>query len=141
MRDAFSRTRSDHARELAEDYVELIHQLAKASPASAPAGRVRTVDLERALGVSQPTVTKTLRRLEREGLVIVAPREGVSLTPQGDALAAQSRARHTLVVEFLRSLGVAQEQAELDAEGMEHHVSTETLIAMRQHLASQTILR
>ena len=134
MRDAFLRTRSDHARELAEDYVELIHQLGQRPAESDAPLRVRTVHLERALGVSQPTVTKTLRRLAREGLVVVTPREGVELTEQGRDLAAQSRDRHALVVAFLQSLGVSQAQAEIDAEGMEHHASPETLAAMRRVL-------
>jgi len=52
----------------------------------------------------------------------------------GRALAEQSRSRHALVLEFLRTLGVPEESARLDAEGIEHHVSNDTLEAMRRFL-------
>lgn len=54
------------------------------------------------------------------------------LTEAGAEMAAQSRARHEVVVRFLRMLGVSDETAELDAEGLEHHLSEETLDAMRE---------
>jgi DtxR family manganese transport transcriptional regulator len=43
--------------------------------------------------------------------------------------------RHETVLKFLLSLGVSPETAEIDAEGIEHHVSAETLQAMSQHIA------
>ena len=44
-------------------------------------------------------------------------------------MAAQSRYRHEIVVGFLRAIGVSEETAQADAEGIEHHVSNETLAA------------
>lgn len=115
---------------MAEDYVELIFRL----EGDAPEG-VRTVDLVEALAVSQPTVTKTLERLQRDGLVEVEPRRRVMLTSKGRELAQASLERHELIVSFLEQLGVSPAQAELDAEGIEHHVSEETLAAMRRFLS------
>lgn len=125
----FERTRTDHSRETAEDYVELILRLEP----SVDEG-VRNVDLVNALGVAQPTVTKAVDRLQAEGLVTVEPRRRILLTQEGRQLAVASLARHQSVVDFLVYVGVPIGQAELDAEGIEHHVSEITLTAMRAFL-------
>lgn len=124
----FSKMRRDHKGETAEDYVELIAQLTLQS------GEARTVELAKRLGVSHVTVTKTIRRLVREGLVRTEPYRSIFLTDLGRQLAQRTSDRHELVVSFLRKLGVASADAELDAEGIEHHVSDTTLAAMRRFL-------
>jgi DtxR family manganese transport transcriptional regulator len=131
----FQRTREDHSRETAEDYVELIDTLIREQ------GEARAVDLAERLGISQVTVSKTVRRLAREGLVSAQPYRSIFLTPAGEAMARASRERHALVQEFLRALGVSPKTAENDAEGIEHHVSEETLEGMRRFLAAQSSLR
>ncbi len=139
----FSRTRADHAREQAEDYVELVFRLGEGRLGGEVPGAcecetavgARTVDLARELGVAQPTVTKTLLRLEGEGLVCIHPRQFVHLTRAGRDMAVASLERHRLVVDFLVSIGVPRGQAEIDAEGIEHHVSEATLGAMRRAIA------
>jgi DtxR family manganese transport transcriptional regulator len=120
----FQRTREDHSRENAEDYVELIETLIQET------GEARAVDLADRLGVSQVTVAKTVQRLQREGLVTSQPYRSIFLTDQGRSLAQASRERHEVVKRFLIAIGISEETAELDAEGIEHHVSSETLDAM-----------
>lgn len=122
----FARTRQDHSRENAEDYVELIDALIRET------GEARAVDLAERLGVTHVTVSKTIQRLQREGLVTSQPYRSIFLTDEGQKIAQASRARHVLVLEFLRALGVSDETAEVDAEGIEHHVSKETLEAMKR---------
>lgn len=124
----FGRVRADHAAELAEDYVELIAQLIEET------GEARTVDIARRLGVSHVTVTKTLARLRREGLVHSEPYRSIFLTPAGRKLAARAAARHALLVQFLRTLGVNRSDAEADAEGIEHHLSDATIRAIKRFL-------
>jgi len=121
-----SKTRRDHSLEIAEDYVELIAQLIRQH------GEARTVDIASRLGVSHVTAARTIRRLQREGLVRTAPYRSVFLTADGERMAARSEARHRLVAEFLRKLGVDPATAETDAEGIEHHVSDATLAAIRR---------
>ena len=128
--DQFRRVREAHQTEVAEDYVELIYRLEGES-----ADGVRTVDLVEALAVAQPTVTKTLERLQRDGLVEVEPRRRVLLTAKGRELAQTSLERHETIVSFLLAIGVPATHAELDAEGIEHHVSETTLAAMRRFLS------
>lgn len=122
----FQRTRLDHARETAEDYVELIEALIEER------GEARAVDLAERLGVSAVTVGKTIQRLKREGYVTSLPYRAIHLTSEGRALAAASRERHLIVLGFLLALGLSAEVAENDAEGIEHHVSAPTLEAMRK---------
>lgn len=125
------RTRSDHASEIAEDYVELIDDLITEK------GEARAVEIARRLGVTQVTVTKTVDRLKRERLVTSEPYRSIFLTNRGIKLAREVRERHETVLAFLRSLGVPARDAELDAEGIEHHISRTTLSAMRRHLRTR----
>ena len=108
------------------DYVELISDLIR------EVGEARQVDMAARLGVSQPTVAKMLKRLASVGLIEMIPWRGVFLTPEGEKLAQESRERHQLVENFLLVLGVSPEIARRDAEGMEHHVSEETLVKFRE---------
>ena len=134
--NAFEKTRRDHSDETLEDVTELIYRLSGASHDTlAEDAQVRTAQLVEALGVSQPTVTKMLNRLEREGVVHIHRRQYVHLTDDGLAIARQSAERHAMVVTFLRSLGVSELTAELDAEGIEHHLSPETIECIRGYLA------
>lgn len=121
----FARIRSDHAKELAEDYLELIDDLASTN------GEARAVDLAAQLGVSHVTVTKTVARLKRDGLVTSQPYRSIFLTPEGKKIADNARSRHQSVLQFLLALGVPPESAEIDAEGIEHHISPATLKVMR----------
>lgn len=124
----YRRTRSDHASETAEDYAEAIAETI------ARAGVCRNADLARRFAVSHVTVNKTIGRLQKEGLVATEPYGPVALTPAGEKLAAEARRRHETVLEFLLSLGISRAVAEVDSEGIEHHVSDETLRAFRDHI-------
>ena len=124
----FQRTRDDHSRETAEDYVELVYDLIQET------GEARAVDLAERLGISQVSVSKTVQRLQREGFVSSQPYRSIFLTTEGRELAESVKERHRLVHDFLLALGVSEAVAESDAEGLEHHCSVETLNAMRRFL-------
>jgi DtxR family manganese transport transcriptional regulator len=53
-------------------------------------------------------------------------------------MAERVRARHRLVVALLIAIGVPAEAAEMDAEGIEHHVSEVTLQAFTRFLSTRT---
>lgn len=124
--EGFRATREARRGALVEDYVELIADLIE------DGNEARQVDIAARLGVAQPTVAKMLSRLCTDGLVSRKPYRGVFLTEAGRRMAEESRIRHQTVEAFLRSLGVSAETARIDAEGIEHHVSTETLEAFRR---------
>ena len=122
----FRQAREARRLELVEDYLELISDLLQ------DGGEARQVDIAARLGVTQPTVAKMLKRLAEDGLVTQRPYRGVFLTDSGEATARQARKRHTIVESLLMALGVSAETARRDAEGIEHHVSRETLDAFRR---------
>jgi len=126
----FDRTRHDHASETAEDYVEAIAELI------AKKDVCRGADLAKLFGVSHVTITKTVIRLKREGLVHAEPYRPLRLTSKGNRLAAAARRRHEIVFSFLKTLGVSEAVALADSEGIEHHVSTETLKAFQRFVQS-----
>ena len=125
----FEKARAVQGVALLEDYVELIDDLLVS------AGEARPTDIARRLGVSHATAIKCLARLKREGLVQSKPYRGIFLTPDGAALAASARKRHRIVVDVLLAIGVPPENAEQDAEGIEHHVSDSALAAFSAFLA------
>ncbi len=126
--ERFGKARSAQATAVLEDYVELIDDLLSSQ------GEARPTDIARRLGVSHATAIKSIARLKREGLATSKLYRGVFLTPQGLDLAARVRARHRLVVDLLVAVGVPQHSAELDAEGIEHHVSDIALGAFARFL-------
>ncbi len=121
-------TREQHAQERAQDYVEAIADLIQLK------GEARAVDLARSLGVTHVTVISTVERLMRDGLVTTEPYRSIFLTEKGCLLAAQVKKRHETVIAFLEALGISPSVARADAEGIEHHVSEETLAAFEKHL-------
>jgi DtxR family manganese transport transcriptional regulator len=123
--DRFRRTRAAHASERTEDYVEAIAQLEQEQ------GEARVGELARMMGVSHVTVSRLVTRLAKDGLVDARPYRPMTLTRNGRQLAAQMAERHRVVLAFLRWLGVPERHAQLDAEGIEHHVSEATISAMR----------
>ncbi len=125
-RNEHERIRSDHASEIAEDYSEAILDIIEEKEIC------RAVDLTRKFRVTHVTVNKTIKRLARDGFVIAEPYSPIELTALGMQTARESRQRHEIVHQFLLSLGVSESTAATDSEGIEHHVSDETLAAMKQ---------
>jgi DtxR family transcriptional regulator, manganese transport regulator len=122
------RTRRDHASETAEDYVEAIDEFIETT------GHCRLTNLAGRFAVSHVTANRTIARLQREGLVATEPYGPVELTSEGRKLAKAAKRRHGIVLRFLTALGVSEGTAAVDAEGIEHHVSEETLVAMARFI-------
>lgn len=124
--DRFRTTRAAHRDETAEDYVEAVAQLIEER------GEARVRDLAQMMGVSHVTVTRIIARLQNENLVATEPYKPITLTTKGRRLATEARKRHEIVLAFLLAIGVPRKQAEIDAEGIEHHVSDATIRAMKR---------
>lgn len=124
----FRQTRSHHANETAEDYVEAIAEIVE------NANECRVLDLARHFAVSHVTVSRIVKRLEQEELLTTKPYQPISLTSKGAILAKRVKERHQVVYDFLVAIGVDSRTAEIDSEGIEHHVSNKTLSAMRRFL-------
>ncbi len=117
----FARVREAHQTETTEDYVELIADLIVVNQ------EARLSDLAERFGVSHPTASKILNRLKEEGYVESQPYRSIFLTKKGVDLAKRCKERHEIILDFLIRLGVSPKTAEYDAEGIEHHISDETL--------------
>ncbi|RYH08781.1 manganese-binding transcriptional regulator MntR [Tropicimonas sp. IMCC6043] len=126
--ERFNQARAAQSMAVLEDYVEMIGDLISEF------GEARITDIAQRMGVTHPTATKAVSRLKREGLAVSRPYRGVFLTEAGAELAERVRMRHRTLVDFLVAVGVPAETAELDAEGMEHHVSDATLRAFETYL-------
>lgn len=120
-KNPFRRTRNDHATETAEDYVEAIASILDEKEVC------RASDLARQFAVSHVTVHRIVQRLQDEGLLVTEPYRPIKLTTKGKRLAKKSRERHEIVLRFLLAIGVDPDTAAVDAEGIEHHVSQQTL--------------
>lgn len=125
---AFEATRHQHGLEAAEDYTELIADLEHRD------GEARVGTIAKELGVSHVTALRTIRRLQDEGFVTTSERQPVYLTEKGKQLSQFCKERHELLVEFLVKIGVPSDVAEIDVEGLEHHVSRATLECVKKHM-------
>ncbi|MBP9837762.1 MAG: manganese-binding transcriptional regulator MntR [Proteobacteria bacterium] len=126
----FSDTRIAHQLEHAEDYVEIILDLIEEN------GEARLLDIAKRIGVAHPTAAKTLKKIQKEGLVNIQPYRSIELTRKGKILANECRHRHEIVLKFLIAIGVDSKTAQIDSEGMEHHVSPKTLKIMQKFINS-----
>jgi Mn-dependent DtxR family transcriptional regulator len=104
-----------------EDYLEVIYELIQQK------GYATAVDICESLNVSSPSVTKMLQRLDENKYLRYERYRGISLTHEGIAMAENIHEKHSLLVEFLKMIGVNENIANIDAEGIEHHLHSETL--------------
>src|SRR5450432_1015327 len=107
-----------------EDYLERILELINSK------GYARVVDIAQSLKISQASVTNMVQRLDAEGLLKYEKYRGLVLTTAGETLARSIAHRHQLLTDFLKLLGIDDDVIYHDVEGMEHHISPETLHAI-----------
>ncbi|MEF2954357.1 MAG: metal-dependent transcriptional regulator [Blautia sp.] len=119
---------SHKSEESMEDYLETIYVLRKRLPV------VRSIDIATELGYSKPSVSVAMKNLKTRGFVTVSQEGYISFTEQGEALASQTFERHTVIRDWLISLGVNEETASEDACKMEHDMSSETFQALKKHI-------
>jgi DtxR family transcriptional regulator, Mn-dependent transcriptional regulator len=109
-----------------EEYIETIYALEKRE------GKVQTGMLAAEMGVKPPSITETLQKLEKEGLIQYESYAGAILTPSGKRMARELTMKHSILAEFLEIVGVDEELAEMDACQMEHHVSARTIAQLEK---------
>jgi DtxR family manganese transport transcriptional regulator len=122
-----SRVRRQHQSEITQDYLEAIYRMKEESSST------RVTDIQEVFGVSHVTVIRTLARLRKAGLLI-KKKGDLILTEEGQRIAIRAYRRHNLVKEFLLELGVSEATAAADTEGIEHHLSDETIEAIKRFL-------
>jgi DtxR family Mn-dependent transcriptional regulator len=91
------------------------------------------------LGVSAPTVTVSLQRLARDGLIRIAGDRSVELTDNGAAAAATIVRRHRIVERWLTDvLGFDWATADLEAQSLTHGMSATVLERIDESLGRPT---
>ena len=117
-----------------EDYMKIIYRHREKDFA-------RSVDIARELGVSRPTVSVALKKMEASGLIFFHQDMGIGLTPEGERIAREVTERYNALYGLLTDLGVDDETARDDACRMEHGISDRSLsalIELRQKLSQNT---
>ncbi|MER1958040.1 MAG: transcriptional regulator MntR [Solibacillus sp.] len=100
-----------------EDHIEQIYLLIENK------GYARVSDIAEALSVLPSSVTKMVQKLDKDGYLVYEKYRGLTLTPKGQKLGKRLVQRHELLEQFLRLIGVDEERIYNDVEGIEHHLS------------------
>ena len=111
-----------------EDYLEVIYELIQYK------GYASTIAISEYLNVSSPSVTKMVQKLNESGHLNYEKYRGIRLTDKGILVAENIRERHGLLAEFLKIIGVDEETANKDAEGIEHHLQPKTLTKLENFI-------
>ncbi len=105
----------------AEDYLERIHELIEAK------GTAHVADIAQSLNVGQPSVTSMVQKLADNGYLRYEKYRSITLTDEGRAVALHIRDRHIVLANFFTLFGLDDETQARDIEGIEHHLSPDTL--------------
>lgn len=104
-----------------EDYLENIYKLIETK------GYARVSDIAEALEVHPSSVTKMVQKLDQSSYLIYEKYRGLMLTPKGKKIGKRLVDRHHLLEQFLRLIGVQEENIYTDVEGIEHHLSWDSI--------------
>ncbi|KAA9021676.1 transcriptional regulator MntR [Niallia endozanthoxylica] len=104
-----------------EDYIEQIYLLIEKK------GFARVSDIAENLSVHPSSVTKMVQKLDKDNYLTYEKYRGFSLTSKGKKVGQRLVYRHELLEQFLRVIGVKEESIYEDVEGIEHHLSWESI--------------
>ena len=107
-----------------EDYLEVIWNL------QSKKGYIKLKDIADKLEVSRPSVSEMIKKLAENNYILYEKYGGIVFTDKGKKLAQEIKRRHTLLVEFLKIIGVDEQNAQTDACKLEHDVSPETITCL-----------
>lgn len=104
-----------------EDYLENIYKLIEQK------GYARVSDIADALEVHPSSVTKMVQKLDQNKYLVYEKYRGLVLTTKGKKIGKRLVDRHYLLEQFLRVIGVSEELIYQDVEGIEHHLSWDSI--------------
>ena len=111
-----------------EDYLEQILILSKEIE------HVRSIDIVKSLGFSKPSISIAMKKLESDELIYIDQKGHIFLTENGKQIAEGTLEKHTTLTDFFISLGVNNKVALDDACKIEHVISDESFVALKQHI-------
>lgn len=118
--------------ESGEMYLETILMLKKKNE------YVRSIDVAHEMGFSKPSVSRAIKLLRESKLLIVDQKGYIDFTNEGREVAEKVYNRHTTLTRFLVGLGVNEQQAEEDACRLEHIISEESYLCIKEYLTKQS---
>ena len=104
-----------------EDYLERIYKLIDEK------GYARVSDIAEGLEVHPSSVTKMIQKLDKDDYLVYEKYRGLDLTPKGKKMGKRLMDRHLLLETFLAMIGVRPENIYRDVEGIEHHLSWDSI--------------
>jgi Mn-dependent DtxR family transcriptional regulator len=104
-----------------EDYLEKIYKLIDEK------GYARVSDIAEGLEVHPSSVTKMIQKLDKDNYLIYERYRGLVLTSKGKKMGKRLVDRHQLLETFLMQIGVQEENIYKDVEGIEHHLSWDSI--------------
>lgn len=116
------------SNESIEDYLETILALQK------KLGQVRSIDIANEMNFSKPSVSVAMKNLREKGFITIDEAGHILLTDSGKKQAEDVLEKHTILTNWLVSLGVDKVIAQQDACRMEHDMSDETFMALKAHI-------
>lgn len=115
-------------KESGEMYLETIYVLSQKS------SYVRAIDVGEKMGYSKPSVSRAVGLLKEGGYITVGTDGSLNLTALGKEIASKTYERHTVLTKLFTKLGVSLDTAAADACKIEHVISDETFVALKEHL-------
>lgn len=121
-------------QESGEMYLETILRLSQTS------GHVRAIDVGEEMGYSKPSVSRAMSLLKQGEYIVIDKDGAITLTNAGREIAEKIYARHTLITNFLISIGVDAETAAEDACKMEHGISDASFEAIQKLVEKNNLM-
>ena len=97
---------------------------------------VRAIDIVNLTGYSKPSISRALSNLRDGGMILVDKNGYITLTENGEARAQKIYERHRVLSQLLVWLGVPTDVADADACKIEHDISDESFMRIKEHIAS-----
>lgn len=98
---------------------------------------VRAIDIVNYTGYSKPSISRALSLLKQDGMIEVDSLGHITLTEAGEACAQRVYLRHKTLTAFFCSIGIDEETASADACKIEHVISEESMVKIREYLEKQ----
>lgn len=115
-------------QESAENYLESILMLKEEK------GFVRSIDIAHHMDFSKPSISRAMGLLRENGYITMDKDGFINLTEAGMEVASRIYERHRLLTQWLTALGVSPETAAEDACRIEHDISEETFLRLKDHI-------
>ena len=112
-----------------EDYLEIICNFENSKR------QIKAIDISKELNISRASVSEALKKLANKGYINYGRYDSISLTQSGKETADSIVSKHTILqVFFEKILGLAKEEASLNACKIEHVITENAFNKISEYL-------